>query len=399
MMRSKNSKNMNIWKKLGKTALMTAFLFVGVSGVIAAPFSDLSFEAALKKAGETGKIVLVDFYTTWCGPCKLLDKNTWTDPAVIQLLEQKTVALRVDAEKEVALAKRYKIEAYPSMLLIKPDGAEMDRLVGYKEPKAFMEDFNAALGGKDSISRAKDKMMAAGTNDPSARMQFGVALAQKGKNAEALSEYLWCFDHGLEAGPGFTGVRLSYLLSYIKNLSADYPPARRALETRRDERQAKVAGGTTDFQTIQDLFALNKTLGQEEKNLAVFDQLPADSAARNRVADLLVDQFLQAKRYADVLQGTDGKASFKKAVARFDMMLDYLKDSPSRKQVEENFRAYTVAAGTQYFEALAGMKRDQDGKDLAAQILKFDSSEATRISLAKAAQRAENTELAQYVKQ
>jgi len=54
--------------------------------------------------------------------------------------------------------------------------------------------------------------MAAGTNDPSARMQFGVALAQKGKDAEALTEFLWCFDHGLEAGPAFTGVRLSFLL-------------------------------------------------------------------------------------------------------------------------------------------------------------------------------------------
>ena len=116
--------------------------------------------------------------------------------------------------------------------------------------------------------------MAAGTNDPSARMQFGVALAQKGKDAEALTEFLWCFDHGLEAGPAFTGVRLSFLLMDIKNLAAHYPPAQQALETRRDERQAKVAAGSTDFQTIQDLVSLNKALGQETKNLAVFDQLP-----------------------------------------------------------------------------------------------------------------------------
>lgn len=391
---------MNIWQKLKKTPFMAAWFCAVTSSLFAAPFSNLSFEAASKQAAQTGKIVLVDFYTTWCGPCKLLDKTTWTDAAVIQLLEQKTVALRIDAEKEAALSKRYKIEAYPSVLLIKPDGTEIDRLVGYKEPKAFIEDFNAALGGKDSISRARDKLMAAGTNDPSARMQFGVALAQKGKDAEALTEFLWCFDHGLEAGPAFTGVRLSFLLMDIKNLAAHYPPAQQALETRRDERQAKVAAGSTDFQTIQDLVSLNKALGQETKNLAVFDQLPADSKTRNLISRLLTDQFLEAKRYADVLQGTDGRSAFRKAVEQFNMTLDFLgKDNPMRKQVEENLRQFTVTAGTHYFEALAGLNRNQDGKDLAGQILKFDSSQATRTLLADAAQRAENAELTQYMRQ
>ncbi|MGA2747664.1 MAG: thioredoxin family protein [Verrucomicrobiota bacterium] len=382
-----------------KTPFIAA-CFCGVaSTLLAAPFADLSFEAASKQAAQTGKIVLVDFYTTWCGPCKMLDKTTWTDPAVIQLLDQKTVALRIDAEKETALAQRYKIQAYPSVLLIKPDGTEIDRLVGYKEPTAFIADFNAALSGVDSIRRAKDRLLAAGTNDPSARMQFGLALAQKGRDAEALTEYLWCFDHGLEASPSFVGVRVSFLLMNINNLAAHYPPARQALETRRDERQAKVAAGSTDFQTFQDLVALNKTLGQEEKNLALFDQLPGGSKTRQMILPVLTDQFLEAKRYADVLQGTDGKSAFNDSVERFHRMLDsFGNDNPMRKQMEENFRQFTVRTGAHYFEALAGLKRNQDGKDLAGQILKFDSSEATRTLLAEAAQRAENPELTQYVR-
>ncbi len=390
---------MNLWQRLKKPTFVAAWCCAATSSLFAAPFSNLSFEAASKQAAQTGKIVLVDFYTTWCGPCKLLDKNTWTDAAVIRLLEEKTVALRIDAEKESALSKHYKIEAYPSVLLIKPDGTEIDRLVGYMGPKAFIEDFNAALGGKDSIGRAKDKMMAAGTNDPSARMQFGVALAQKGKNAEALTEYLWCFDHGLEASPAFAGVRLSFLLMNIKNLAVHYPPAQQSLETRRDERKAKVAAGSTDSHTIQELVSLNKALGEEEKNLAVFDQLPAGSKTRDIISRLLTDQFLKARRYADVLQGTDGKSAFNKAVERFNMTLDSMgKDTPTRKQVEESFRRFTITAGTHYFEALAGLKRNQDGKDLAGQILKFDSSQGTRTLLAEAAQRAENAELAQYVR-
>jgi hypothetical protein len=75
------------------------------------------------------------------------------------------------------------------------------------------------------------------------------------------------------------------------------------------------------------------------------------------------------------------------------------KDNPMRKQVEANLRQFTVTEGTHYFEALAGLKRNQDGKNLAGQILKFDSSEATRTLLAEAAQQTEYAELAQYVSQ
>jgi thiol-disulfide isomerase/thioredoxin len=375
-------------------------LCAAASSLVAAPFSDLSFDAASKQAGQTGKIVLVDFYTTWCGPCKLLDKNTWTDAAVIQLLEQKTVALRIDAEKEADLAKRYKIAAYPSVLLIKPDGTEIDRLVGYRDPKAFIGDFNDSLNGKDSISRAKDKLTAAGSDDAMARMQFGAALAQKGKDAEALTEYLWCFDHGLENNPAFSGVRLSFLLSDIKNLAAHYPTAQQALEARRDERQAKVTDGSKDYQTVMDLISLNSTLDQKEKNFAVFDLLPAGSPAKDYILTLFADQFLEAKRYADVLQGTDGKLAFKKSVDQFNQMINSMgKDSPMRQQMEENFRQMTTAKGAHNFEALAGLKRNQDGKELAGQILKFDSSPGTHTMLAEAAQRAGNDELAQFVKQ
>ncbi|MGD0814224.1 MAG: thioredoxin family protein [Verrucomicrobiota bacterium] len=378
-----------------KTLLTLAWLGAAMTGLFAAPFSDLSFEAASNEAARTGRIVLVDFYTTWCGPCTMLDKNTWTDAEVMQLLKEKTVPLRIDAEKETALAKRYKIGAYPSVLLIKPDGTEIDRLVGYREPGLFVADFHAALAGKDSVSRAHDAVMAAGTNDASARMQFGLALAQKGRDAEALSEYLWCFDHGLDLNTGFSGVRLSYLLMHIKSLAAGYPPARKALETRRDERQAKVAAGATDTQTIMDLVSLNNTLDQKEKNFAVYDHLPAGSMAKDYILMLSADQFLKAKRYTDFLQGQDGTSSFQRAVERYNTMLDSLgKESPMRERMEETMRQMAVTVGAHCFEALAGLKRDQDGKKLAGQILKFDSSPATRDLLAEAAKRAGNSELA-----
>ena len=51
------------------------------------------------------------------------------------------------------------------------------------------------------------------------------------------------FDHGLEGNSGFTGVRLSFLLSHVMQLSEKYPSAREALVKRRDEREARVRPG------------------------------------------------------------------------------------------------------------------------------------------------------------
>ena len=64
---------------------------------------------------------------------------------------------------------------------------------------------------------------------------------------------------------------------------------------------------------------------------------------------------MEAKRYADVLQGTDGKPAFKKAVDQFDQVLVSLgKDNPMRDRMEETMRKMTVNTGAHGFEARAG---------------------------------------------
>ena len=379
-----------------RTRLICAWFCLSAASVFAEPFYDLSFDAASKKAAHTGKIVLVDFYATWCGPCRLLDKRTWTDAAVIKMLEQETVALRIDAEKQTDLATRYHIDAYPSVLLIKPNGTELGRLVGYRDPETFLADFNAALKG----TFPPVHVAPLGTNDPMVRMGQGHMLAQKGKDAEALQEYLWCFDHGNEVSSSFDLVRTSILLGYIKDLGLRYPAAKKAMESERDERQAKLLSGSADQHTVYEIIQLNSALDQREKNLAVFDQLPSGSADREYVLPLLIDQLLAAKRYADILGGKDGKSAFAELVDGYNYMVDTLNPkNPQRGMYEKSYRNYTVMAGAHFFEALAGLKRNGEAKELAQQILKFDSSRATRIILAEAAERADNAELAQYVKQ
>ena len=104
--------------KIRQKWISTALLAVAtLSTSSAEPFAKTKFEDACTAATNDDKIVLIDFYTTWCGPCKLLDQKTWKDPEVIKLLESKTVSLKIDAEKETELAGRYRIDVYPTVLL------------------------------------------------------------------------------------------------------------------------------------------------------------------------------------------------------------------------------------------------------------------------------------------
>jgi thiol:disulfide interchange protein len=99
-----------------------------------------SLPAALSKAESAQKLVLVDVYTTWCGPCKMLDRTTWVDEKVVQFLSEKVVAIKIDAEKGEgpAIARKYAVRGYPTLLLLNAKGEVVDKAMGYLGPAQFL---------------------------------------------------------------------------------------------------------------------------------------------------------------------------------------------------------------------------------------------------------------------
>lgn len=105
-----------------------------------------SLAIALAEAKRSGKPIFVDFYTTWCGPCKALDIYTYTDRKFIAQ-SKNWIMVKVDAEKNTAnvkLAQKYRIENFPSMLILRPDGREFGRLLGYYPAKMLVSKLKKA---------------------------------------------------------------------------------------------------------------------------------------------------------------------------------------------------------------------------------------------------------------
>jgi thiol-disulfide isomerase/thioredoxin len=101
-----------------------------------------SLDAALAQAKSSGKKVLIDFETTWCGPCHSMDEWIWTDAAVAAALNGGFVGVKLDGDIEKALVKRFTVVGYPTMVVLDPSGPsgkETMRMVGYQSSKEILE--------------------------------------------------------------------------------------------------------------------------------------------------------------------------------------------------------------------------------------------------------------------
>lgn len=96
------------------------------------------------------------------------------------------------------------------------------------------------------------------------------ALVKSGEYEEALARFVWFHDHALEHNPAMYGVRLSFALSYWKQLGDAYPPALAALKQTRDDKTGVLEDGNGDRSLFHDVVALNRTLGDEDKTVELF---------------------------------------------------------------------------------------------------------------------------------
>ncbi len=110
-------------------------------------FSNSSWEEIVKQARAENKIIFLDIYASWCGPCKQLKKNTFTDKEVGSFFNANFINATFDAEKGEGkkLAERYVITAYPTMLFINPDGTIREAVVGYRSANQLMREAKGVL--------------------------------------------------------------------------------------------------------------------------------------------------------------------------------------------------------------------------------------------------------------
>ena len=123
-------------------ALSEEMMQDGQSGI---QFVQLPLEEALKQAKAENKLVFLDCYTSWCGPCRMMASKVFTQKAVGDLFNERFVNLKMDMEKGagVDVAKRYNVSAYPTMLLLDGDGQVVYKIIGARRAADLMREVRA----------------------------------------------------------------------------------------------------------------------------------------------------------------------------------------------------------------------------------------------------------------
>ena len=107
------------------------------------------YETGMAKAAEEGKYVVIDFWTSWCHWCKVLDEKTYSQEIVRQRLADSFVAIKVNAESPepqgsgedaapgTQLARMYGVNSYPTTWFVDPSGQPISPLPGFLEAPQF----------------------------------------------------------------------------------------------------------------------------------------------------------------------------------------------------------------------------------------------------------------------
>lgn len=395
-----------------RTLLTGAIVLCATVAFAEEPFTTISFDDAFKKASEEKKVILIDFYTTWCGPCKMLDRTTWADRKVREWLGKNVIAFKIDADRNHELPSRYGIRGYPTLLFLDDDGKELDRLVGYHDPIEFLEEAKRAIASKDIDARAGAKTETRETSDPVKRMQYGMTYVRKGRMKEALDEFLWCFDHGLETRPAFSGARLSYLLMYIHQLGNKYQPAIKALCDRRnraerallDEKSDKKRKASSDyprsrFEAASEVSAINRELNVPERTAGVYKKLMMKGENDRRILSVLleevIDPLIQSNDYSSIVAGLPNPlATVDQLIESYRSIKESEGSNPrdAAPSASEHFKRRVLDQGSKIYEALVGVKDSTNARKIAQRLLKFDGGGGIYESLMEHALRADGHE-------
>lgn len=103
-------------------------------------FSTLNWKQLSEQAKSSNKIIFVDFYTTWCGPCKYLEKEVFTHADVGSYFNEHFSSIRINAESEEQdLVKQMKIQAYPTLIFFDANGVVLYRVEGAPEVEQLLQ--------------------------------------------------------------------------------------------------------------------------------------------------------------------------------------------------------------------------------------------------------------------
>lgn len=144
--------------------------------------SEVRFADVLAQAKRENKRVLVDFWATWCHACMQMNKTTFRDTRVGNMMNYAFVNYAVDVDHDADakdLVEKFNIKAFPTYLILNPDGTEYNRIIGNNTVEGFAKALTNALLGKEDQYIMMEKMQKEAEAKAKAERQANLTASPK----------------------------------------------------------------------------------------------------------------------------------------------------------------------------------------------------------------------------
>jgi len=186
-------------------------------------FESNSWEDLLEKASKEKKLIFLDAYTSWCGPCKQMTKKVFTSAKLGKYYNANFVNVKIDMEKGDGpmLRQKYDILAYPTLLYINAEGKLVHKITGYKSVKQMMDEGSVANDPKNNMIAQEERFEDGDRSPKFLRALINTkAKAMDGSHVPILKEYLltqedWTTDANMDLIYKYTESVESETFKYI----------------------------------------------------------------------------------------------------------------------------------------------------------------------------------------
>lgn len=143
------------------------------------------FAEAVAQAKAEKKMVFLDCYTSWCGPCKMMARDIFPQKKVSDFMNPKFICIKIDMEKGEgpSLTQKFQVSAFPTFIIFNSDAQEIGRFLGGSDADGFIDRVKKASIDNGSIDM--DKQWEQGNRDESFLKQYLTSLGNAYKNQRA----------------------------------------------------------------------------------------------------------------------------------------------------------------------------------------------------------------------
>lgn len=342
------------------------------------PFTQVAYDDAVKANATDGKVLVVVFTATWCGPCQRMKRESWPQAQVTQWFERNGTAILVDVDQNPQVAQALSVQGIPLLVAFK-DGKEVSRSVGFRSASQLV----SWLDGLAPTTTASDPEPAPAMQAPSGeqistnaevnqRITRARVQVRERRPMTAADDYAWLWTNMLRRDASLAGFRSTTLAAEMQAVSRQSAVVKQRFAQLRAPLQGRLREATAMGQDRQDWLTLNWIVDDHERTAQWFDGL--DAATRGSEA------FTPMQPNVEIALA--GLARWSDIAAMHPNVMESL-----RKTVEGGEAlagVLPIRAGASYAALLSGGKA-ADATAFIAEALKAQDSTAMRLALVRAA--------------